>query len=223
MNFLKLDLHVHTAFSIDSIIQPRALAKKAKKLGIVFVVADHNSIAVHKELRSLGARFIPGEEIGTDRGDLIALYINELIPKKTGFAEALDRIHEQGGLAYLPHMFDKLRKGVVPENTEIKKVDIIEIFNSRCLDQKYNRQAEEFANKHAIPGAASTDSHFLFEFGGSYSEAPQFDIENPKELLKALSSDSVSYVKRPAPIFVKGTTTLVAIGKKMGRKLIPRK
>ena len=109
---MKIDFHVHTKHSPDSIIEPKDLVKKSLSLGILPAIADHSSISAHREMKQLTSSFIPAEEIATDRGDLIFLYAQDLIKKGTGFAEALDQIHEQGGLAYLPHMYDKTRFSV---------------------------------------------------------------------------------------------------------------
>lgn len=214
---MKLDFHVHTNYSIDSIIKPRELALKSKQTGIIFANTDHNSIEAHAVFRKLNIPFIPGEEIRTDRGDLIGLYLNELIPKKTPFEESIDLIHQQGGLAYLPHMYDLTRKGVIPTKEEARKLDVIEIFNARCLSPRYNDQAEVFAQEGKITKAIGSDTHFLFEFGQNYNEIPDFDLDNPRELLKAL--EKATFKKNPAPFYVRGTTTVVAVSKKIKKKL----
>ncbi len=213
---MKLDFHVHTHYSIDSIIKPKELAIKSQKNGIIFANTDHNTIEAHKVFKELGVPFIPGEEIRTDRGDLIALYLNELIPKHTPFDEAIDKIHEQGALAYLPHMFDKTRKGVIPNSKEVSKIDIIEIFNSRCIKSQYNTQAANFALENSKIGALGSDSHFLFEFGTSFNEVPDFDLQNPKSLLQSLRRAKFNSIS--APFYVRGTTTLIALSKKFRKK-----
>ena len=220
---MKIDFHVHTNASIDSLIEPRLLAKKSTLLGIIPAIADHNSVSSHQEMRELGAPFIPAEEIFTDRGDLVGLYVNELIPKKTPFLEAIDRIHAQGGLAYIPHMFDYGRTGRHAGEHEAARADIIEVFNARCLRQEYNRKAAEFARRHKIPGACGSDSHLLFEFGSTYTLLPDFDIASPKALLRALKTRNPGLTTRPAPFYVRGTTTLVAKARKLARMLAPPK
>ena len=212
---MKLDLHVHTNHSIDAIIKPEDLAKKSEKLGIIPAITDHNSVRCHSRMRSLGIPFIQGEEIRTDRGDVIGLYINELIPKKTPFEEALDKIHEQGAVVFLPHMYDRTRAGVIPNNRETAKIDIIETFNARSLSPNNNAKAKEFAEKHSKLQAAGSDSHFLMEFGSTYNEVPDFDLENPKELLRALKK--AKFVTKRAPVFVRGTTSLVKLSKSLFR------
>jgi predicted metal-dependent phosphoesterase TrpH len=213
---MRIDFHVHTNHSPDSVIKPKDLAKKSLALGLIPAVADHNSISSHKEMRQYAARFIPAEEISTDRGDLIFLFANELVKRRTPFTEALDIIHECGGLAYLPHMYDKTRHGAVPAKDEIRKIDIVEVFNPRCLDPVYNSRAKVFAQKNGIPQAAGSDSHFLFEFGKTYTEMPEFDIEDPKALMRSLKGAKL--VTSPAPFYVRGTTSLVKLWKGLRRK-----
>jgi predicted metal-dependent phosphoesterase TrpH len=216
---MKIDFHVHTKYSIDSLIEPAQLMKKSKELGIVPAIADHSSIDAHSKMRELGARFIPGEEIFTDKGDLIGLYLNERIPKGTEFNEAVDLVHEQGGLAYLPHMYDYGRSKRHATDKDASRADIIEVFNARCLNQEFNRKAAVFAEKNKKLCAVGSDSHFLFEFGKTYVELPDFDLENPKALLKALASKKAKFATKSTPFFVRGTTSFIAIGRKFIRRL----
>jgi predicted metal-dependent phosphoesterase TrpH len=217
---MKIDFHVHTTASMDSTISPKALAAKAARLGVIPVVADHNSTGSHAAMRALAARFIPAEEVFTDKGDLVCLYANEPIPKGTPFLEAIDRIHGQGGLACIPHMFDYGRSGRHAGEAEASKADIIEAFNARCMRKEYNGQANAFAEKYGLPKAAGSDSHFLFEFGSTYADLPSLapdDLGNPKSLLSALRSRDARLVTRKAPFFVRGTTTLVATARRIMR------
>ncbi|MDD5340219.1 MAG: PHP-associated domain-containing protein [Candidatus ainarchaeum sp.] len=214
---MKIDFHVHTGHSPDSLIRVADLMRKSKALGVIPVLADHYSIGAHAEARKLGMRFIPGEEILTDKGDLIGLYVSDLIPKNTPFMEAMDRIHEQGGLACLPHMFDYRRPSSHATEEEAAKADIIEVFNARCLGQSLNDRAAEFAAKHGKPGAVGSDSHFLFEFGTTYAEMPEFDIENPWLLLRSLPQAKL--VKKSAPFYVRGTTSMIFAAKRLLRRV----
>ena len=183
---MKIDFHVHTRYSPDSLIHIGDLKRKSELLGIIPALTDHYSIGAHAEARSLGMKFIPGEEVLTDKGDLIGLYLNDFIPKGIPFLEAVDRIHSQGGLAYLPHMFDYGRSGNHTSEEEAAKVDIIEVFNARCMDDRFNQKAKSFAVKNSLPRAAGSDSHYLFEFGSTWTELPDFDIGNPRMLMKSL-------------------------------------
>ncbi len=211
---MKIDFHVHTNFSIDSTIKVSGLSQKSKQLGIIPAITDHSTIAANREFRKTGAPFIPGEEIRTDCGDLIGLYLNEEIERKIHFPEAIDRIKEQGGISYLPHMYDTTRYGCGDRYAHL--VDIIEIYNARCLDNRINEKAAETAMKLGKPGAAGSDAHFLFEFGKTYNELPDFDIENPKELMKSL--EKVKITGKKAPFYVRGPTAVYKTLRKIKKK-----
>ncbi|HID72916.1 TPA: PHP domain-containing protein, partial [Candidatus Micrarchaeota archaeon] len=194
---MKIDFHVHTKFSPDSVIRPEDLARKSKKLKVIPAVTDHNSVSALQYMRKQKVPFISGEEVHTDRGDLIGLFVNEHIPKGTEFAETADRIREQGGIVYLPHMYDVTRAGTVPKEKEAAKIDIVEIFNARCMSDMFNLRARLFAKKHNKLMAAGSDTHFLWEFGTTYTELPDFDLDDPKALLKALEKSEIVGKKAP--------------------------
>ena len=110
-------------------------------------------------------------------------------------------------------MYDATRHGVVPSSEEIPKIDIIEVFNSRCLGSGCNKKARQFAERHSKLQAVGSDSHFLFEFGSTYNELPDFGT--PKEFLKSL--EKAVFTTKAAPFYVRGTTSLVKFGKKFLR------
>ncbi len=215
---MKIDFHVHTNSSIDSGISSEALIKKSRELGIVPAITDHNSISSNAGFRKLKAKFIPGEEIKTDVGDLIGLYLQELIPKNTSFLEALDQIKEQGGISYLPHGFDPLRYNIGNKYPEFaKKVQIIEVFNPHCVNGNSNLDAYKFAKRNKKLMAVGSDSHFLFEFGKTYTELPEFNLENPNELLKALKK--ATFITKGIPLYVRGFTAIYSKGKRFSGKV----
>ena len=61
--------------------------------------------------------------------------------------------------------------------------------------------------KNSLPRAAGSDSHFLFEFGSTYTELPDLDLDNPHTLLKSLPQASL--VTKRAPIYARGTTSII--------------
>ena len=187
MSMIKIDFHVHTFHSPDSSINPKDLIRKSLEFGVIPSISDHNSISSHSFFRENNFKFIPSEEIKTDVGDLTGMYLQEKIPKNTPFLEALDKIKEQGGISYLPHGFDKFRYDIGERYPNFaKKVQIVEVFNSRCIKQEYNLSAKSFAIANNKLQSAGSDSHILFEFGKTYVVLPEFDITNPKELLSSL-------------------------------------
>lgn len=207
---MKIDFHVHTNASSDSLIKADELMKKSKIIKIIPAITDHDTVKGWEKMEK--GSFIPGIEIRTKQGDIIGLFVNEEIPKKLDFEETAEKIKEQGGLVYLPHMYDITRKGC--GSAYAKLADIIEVFNGRCIEQ-FNKMAEKTATELKKPKAAGSDSHFLFEFGGTYVELEDFDLESPKEMIKALKNKSVKIIGTKAPFFIRGPTWILSKARKL--------
>src|SRR5690606_7627648 len=82
----RVDMHLHTHRSFDSLNAPAALLDCARKRGLDrIVVTDHNQIIGALEARALDPeRVIVGEEVKTAEGfDVIGIFVEELIPART--------------------------------------------------------------------------------------------------------------------------------------------
>lgn len=207
---MKLDLHLHTSYSSDSLNGLETIVKKTRKLGIMPAITDHNNVDAHEKLKEMKFEFIPGEEITSLQGDVLAFYINEAIPKKLDYFETVDRIGEQGGLACLPHMYDPGRTKI--DEAELgEKADIIEVYNARCPEW-CNKKARDFAEKNDKYASAGSDSHLGYEIGNAYVETKDFDISEPKEFLKALKKGKI--IGSPT-LFIPGLPTMAKFAKKV--------
>jgi len=191
---LRIDLHLHTRGSWDSLSDPEAILKRAKALGIGRVaITDHDRLGVALEMAACyPERVIPGEEIRTWEGfDLIGLYLQEEIPRGTPAAECCRRIRAQGGLVYLPHPYapgkgggGRAAESIAPE------VDIVEAFNARLLRPEQNRRAVALAQRHGLARGAGSDAHTVREIGNAWVEVDPHPNE-PRALLEALRSATV--------------------------------
>jgi hypothetical protein len=131
-----------------------------------------------KEFENTDFEVIVGSEIGTERGEVIGLFLSEEILSHR-FVEVVDEIKEQNGWVVLPHPFDKLRgNGVKPVDNDAKLVDCIETFNSRCLLDSYNENAREYAEKHHLNSLAGSDAHFAHEIGNAGVDTPSEDLQD---------------------------------------------
>ncbi len=178
---MKVDLHVHSIISKCS-LNPKGLLKKlCEKKKILPAICDHN------KLTKLNFA-IPGEEIATDRGEFIGLFLNEEIPPNLDLYEALDRVREQDALIYLPHPFDFNRRrslakfNVLEEKEFLKYVHIVEVFNSRCRSIEPNLKALEYAEKYDFAMGFGSDAHFIWELGNAYIKFSELNIEKPDDL-----------------------------------------
>lgn len=185
----KIDLHTHSIASPDGGISAEQYAH-ALSTGMLDVIAvtDHNSIDFAIGLQQqLGDRIIVGEEIMTTSGEIIGLYLKERIKSGLSPLETVKQIKEQGGLVYVPHPFESVRKGLHPSVMEelVDYLDIIEICNGRAFLQNRSAQTVIWAKLNHIVGAASSDAHGVRGLGKTYTRTKTLPAEN--ELAEALA------------------------------------
>ena len=169
---MRYDLHIHTHYSKCSILKPAVALDRAKKLGLDGIaITDHNSIkgalAASKLNKDRNFEVIKSEEITTDRGHVLALYVHEEI-KPGNLFDVLDKIKKQDGLAIIAHPFAiaSMRSRLKISLKKIKdEIDGIEILNSRCFFPWENKKAAIMAKRAGIAGTAGSDAHFVFEIG----------------------------------------------------------
>jgi hypothetical protein len=163
---LSVELHTHSALSYDGYDSVDLLLEQAAGVGLdALAVTDHDEITASLRAVELAPEYdivgIPGMEVTSKAGHVLALGIEEAIEPGQSFAATLDRIRDQDGLAVVPHPFQESRSGVMENITreELTAADAIEVYNSRLLTGRSNRQAERFAQRHDMPMTAGSDAH----------------------------------------------------------------
>ncbi|GGN96197.1 PHP domain-containing protein [Haloarcula pellucida] len=163
---LSVELHTHSALSHDGRDPVELLLAQAEAVGLdALAVTDHDELDASLEAAELAPEYglvgIPGMEVTCAAGHVLALGIESPIPAGLSFAETLDRIRDQGGLAVVPHPFQESRHGVLEHisKDELATADAIEVYNSRLLTGRSNRQAERFARRRGLPMTAGSDAH----------------------------------------------------------------
>jgi predicted metal-dependent phosphoesterase TrpH len=200
---LRLDFHVHTVFSYDGFTTPEQLIRTCQRRGITgLAITDHNTMegALICQ-RLLPLRVIVGEEISTQSGHVIGLFLKKPIPPGLSVKETIARIREQEGLVYLPHPFDRVRSSHLT-SSELEEladdVDMVEVFNSRNLFEEANRQARDYARAKNRLQTAGSDAHIPSEVGRSYVEMAVFS--NAEEFLAQLQAARLQGRKTPLTV-----------------------
>src|SRR5690606_38384238 len=175
------DMHSHTMWSGDSTTTPEEIEEAVVDSGIdVLCVTDHNATAgAHELAERLPCRVVVGEELRTQLGEIIGLFLTERIPFGVAPREAARRIRDQGGVVYIPHPFDpmraNLRAEVIDELVAEGLVDVMEVRNGKTSLEHLNREAAEYAAAHGLLAGAGSDAHVPAALGAVYVEMPDFD------------------------------------------------
>jgi predicted metal-dependent phosphoesterase TrpH len=173
----KIELHIHTKFSKDSFMDKYTLLMmcKIRKINCI-AITDHNEICGAKEYEKFFKMFniqvIVGEEIFTLDGEIIGLFLKEKIAPYQTVKQTIECVINQGGIVYVPHPYDEMRKKSVLKYEKIKefrsKISFIEKHNGRNVDEHYSRIQNEICEEIGINKVVGSDAHCFFEVGRNY-------------------------------------------------------
>ena len=202
---LAAELHSHSELSHDGRDPVEMLVEQAAAVGLdVLAVTDHDeidaSLRAVELAEEVGLVGVPGIEVSSEAGHVLGLGVTEQIPPGLSFRETLDTIHDAGGLAVVPHPFQKSRHGVAPHVApeELAAADAIEVFNSRLLTGRGNRKAERFAVNRGLPMIAGSDAHVAEMVGQAVTHLGA-DGRSQQAVLDAISAGRTSVVGRRTP------------------------
>ena len=189
---IQADLHIHTVYSSDSLIQPKSLVDMlvAHSFIKVAAVTDHDSVRGCRATVELASAYpdilvIPGVEISTTQGDVVVLGTYELPPKPWTPEVVADFAKSIGGVSIVAHPFRTYGMG---ERARNYKVDAIEVLNGGS-SQDANDEAKEFAKILGLPGTAGSDAHQVSEL---FSVCNKVEASlNIDSILKAIKTGSV--------------------------------
>jgi len=161
------DMHVHTSYSKDGHGKPETMAKILKNKGFRgMAITDHNTVkGAFRKYDIEGFTIIPGIEISTDRGHILGIGIGGDIKSRRA-EDAIDEIHEKGGVAIIAHPY-RMFSGAV-KNFEGLNVDGIETFNARSFPSQ-NKRAEKLARNMKKSVTGGSDAHHAWEAGRGYT------------------------------------------------------
>jgi predicted metal-dependent phosphoesterase TrpH len=199
---MKIDLHCHSEASSDCItlldlFPARCLERQIR----VQAITDHNEIWGAQKLKEMvkeqaggdgiGLTIIVGEEISTQEGEIIGLFLSERIEPGLSPEETVEQIKAQGGLVLLPHGFDPLKRWRLRPDALSRisaSIDIVETFNARISQLRWNQAAVDWAQEKDVLMSAGSDAHTLADIGSAWVEVPYQPVEHPADLINALAN-----------------------------------
>jgi predicted metal-dependent phosphoesterase TrpH len=193
------DLHIHTIFSYDGTASVAAVLKQAKQTGLdVIAITDHDEIKGTLKAFELAPEFgievIPGIEITTAEGDLLALFVTEKIAPGLSLIETILRVGEAGGICVAPHPMARgagMKSLSAPsiiralDHPHASRILIgIETYNATALDRESNILAQRlWAQCPGVTQVGNSDAHTVQAIGAGATEFPG---HTAAELLEAL-------------------------------------
>jgi len=169
---LKIDLHTHSHYSEDATTTLRELVLCAKKRGLDGVaLTDHDTVLGARRLsKQKHILVIPGVEIETLNGHLLALNVLEHVKPKQDITETAERIRQLGGIAVIAHPAVVIKTGLGNKIASVSNLDAVEVINSAAFPFFLTTyQARRLAERLKLPETAGSDAHHPNEIGKAFT------------------------------------------------------
>jgi len=163
---------MHSRRSIDSINSARMLINAARRRGLAGIaVTDHDTIAGGLDVAAAAPPdllVVVGAEYYTDIGDIVGLFLVREVHSRAA-VDVIDEIHDQGGLAVLPH---PMRGHPAIPDAVLEAFDAYEALNSRAgwFDPRAAPDSQKgWGALTGKPVLASSDAHLPWEVGNAFT------------------------------------------------------
>jgi predicted metal-dependent phosphoesterase TrpH len=192
---LRIDPHVHTADSYDCRTSVETVLERASVAGLDgLVVTDHDEIDASRRAVDLAPDYglvaLPGVEVSTADGHLLALGVDGVPDPGASLAATARRVHDLGGVAVVPHPFQRWRHGARRAALEDARLDAVEVYNAHTLTGFRNGQARTYAESRGLPGVGGSDAHAPSLVGRAHTvvRVPRGRERDPEAVLDAIGA-----------------------------------
>ena len=169
------DPHCHTTAS-DGMVTPAELVSAAVAAGLhLIAVTDHDTMRAVKEVQergqAMGLQVVPGQEVTTAwpaQTHVLGWFLERPVRMGMSLADSVAAIHDQGGLAIVPHpfmpvYFGSIQPGMLRRLLEVHPVDGIEMMFTVPIGRRRRKALDAFfaANAERLGAqVGGSDSHF---------------------------------------------------------------
>ena len=196
---MKLDPHIHSCYSGDARTKPQDILKHAKRVGLdIIAISDHDTlkgseIAIEEAKNNdYDILVVPSIEISSNKGHILGFGIDEAVSKDLSPEETIDKIHDFGGIAIIPHPYSFYRNGLFSKDKTLAKqleIEGVETKNARYIIGYSNHATKKLAKKRNLAEIGASDSHFLGSIGNCYTELPTLENEvSVDDIIKSIKS-----------------------------------
>ncbi len=204
------DPHCHTVAS-DGEVTPAQLVDAAVRANLnLIAVTDHDTMDSVKETQrrgqSVGLTVVSGQEVttkGPAQTHILGWFLDKPVKRGMSLEDTVEAIHDQGGLAIVPHpfmpiYFGSIQPGMLRRLLEKHRVDGIEMMSTVPIGPRRRRLLNDFfAQNRERLGAAvgGSDCHFgsgdigrvVTDYEGDFKTAVQLRTTIPRLARKGRS------------------------------------
>jgi predicted metal-dependent phosphoesterase TrpH len=201
----KADLHIHTreGDGVDPVERILDYTEASTDLDVI-AITEHDDLRVALRARDLWSRgryrfdFVPGVEVTTLQGHLVALYLEEPVESLRPIEETLDAVHRQGGVCFIPHPGSWLTRSIGPATmsrvesraTDGVWFDGIELASMSPPTRPFLNRARQLNRmRYRLPAVGASDAHFVQAIGSAYTS---FDGTAADDLKRAFTAGAIS-------------------------------
>ncbi len=197
---MKADPHCHTVAS-DGMVTARQLVAAAVASGLdLIAITDHDTMAQAFGDYE-GVTVVRGEEITTrwpGQTHILGWFLEKRVRTGMSIEDTVDAIHDQGGLAVIPHpfmptYFGSIQPSMLRRLIEKHQVDAIEMMSTVPMGRRRREQLEDFyARNRERLGAAvgASDCHFgahdigvvITNYHGDFRTAVELGTTKPERV-----------------------------------------
>lgn len=201
------DLHIHTALGDGMAEIPELLTYVEEQTNLsVIAVTEHDELRASELTREAWAKdsyrfeVVLGEEVTTLEGHVLALYIEEPVEALKPIAPTLEAIHEQGGLAIIPHPMSWLTRSVgqrtiervLAEDVPGVSFDGIERSGSPAARVTSGKAMRLNRERYKFAELGGSDAHFLQAIGTSHTLFPGATAADLRRAIERKETRAVS-------------------------------
>ncbi len=191
-------MHIHSMASDGTASAAQILEHVERHTDLdVIAIADHERIEAAVECRRLagerGSRIevVVGEEVTTRSGHLLGLFLKDRLKRNQRLEMTVAEIHEQGGLAIVPHPLSAFTLGI--RKQAILRVhlstdplvywDALEGFNPSTAGRYGRAATARLAAELGLPLVGNSDGHTLETIGDGRTHFPGSTAEDYRQAI----------------------------------------
>ena len=203
------DLHLHTRAS-DGLVAARDLVdfvEVATNLDLI-AITDHDETSASLEAREWAARqgyrvaVVPGVEVTTLDGHLLALFIDERPPAWRSLQHTAEWVRTRGGLCVAPHPFTRwthsLHRRALAQAIAADLITGVEVLNASLAGRGSRPHALRLAREHGLAEIGASDAHMTSMVGLARTRFPGRTAEDLRRAIEASTTQPEGRFATPA-------------------------